>query len=202
MFCPNCGHELREGACFCGSCGSKVGNAIKTAEQAPSNQQPLTVNDLKNYHEAAKREREFEKSVEQTSEYAALMEDECKRLKSRFTICTVLGAIIAIGFGSAMMSVAGSSSTDIPPSSMLPTIVIACALYFFIPFGCLPIIDFAKKHGFVIWFTVFFLVALFMLVIFFALFAGIPSFISLRSKLKKAKTEADLANEQLSALVA
>lgn len=203
MFCANCGKSLHEGACFCGSCGTQVGNAIQTAEQIPNNQRPLTVEDLKNYHEAARAEREFEKNVEQTSEYAVLMEEEHKRLKSRFMICTVLGLIILAG--SSMAFIGGtltSSGASSPDASMIPFYVVACVIYSFIPFGCLPVIDFVKKHGFVIWLTVAFMVILFGLVLVFAMFAGIPSFFSLRSKIKKTKAEADLANEQLAALVA
>lgn len=144
MFCPNCGNELREDAYFCGSCGTQVGNAIQPTQQHPANQRPLTAEDLKNYHEAARAEREFEKNVEKTSEYAVLMEEEHKRLKSRFTICTILGAIIAIFFGTLMMgSMAQSTSTASFDSA--PVVLIACAFYFFIPFGCLPVIDFCKK---------------------------------------------------------
>lgn len=204
MFCPNCGKSLHEGACFCGSCGTQVGGAIQTAEQIPNNQRPLTVEDLKNYHEAARAEREFKKNVEQTSEYAVLMEEEHKRLKSRFTICMILGAIIALFMGTMMTgAMANSTSAASSGNAMTPAvIVIACAVYFFIPFGCLPVIDFVKKHGFVIWLTVAFMVVLFGLVLVFAMFAGIPSFFSLHSKIKKTKAEADLANEQLAALVA
>lgn len=201
MFCPNCGNELREDAYFCGSCGTQVGNAIQPTQQHPANQRPLTAEDLKNYHEAARAEREFEKNFEKTSEYAVLMEEEHKRLKSRFTICTILGAIIAIFFGTLMMgSMAQSTSTASFDSA--PVVLIACAFYFFIPFGCLPVIDFCKKHGFVIWATAVFFVFLIMFILMFALFAGIPSFFSLRSKIKRTKAEADLANEQLTALVA
>ena len=85
---------------------------------------------------------------------------------------------------------------------MAVTTIITCGLFFFVPFGVLPIIDFVKNHGFVVWFSVIFLLILFYFVLLFALFARIPSFISLRNKLKKTKAEADLANEQLSALVA
>lgn len=146
MFCPNCGNELREDAYFCGSCGTQVGNAIQPTQQHPANQRPLTAEDLKNYHEAARAEREFEKNVEKTSEYAVLMEEEHKRLKSRFTICTILGAIIAIFFGTLMMgSMAQSTSTASFDSA--PVVLIACAFYFFIPFGCLPVIDFCKNTG-------------------------------------------------------
>lgn len=200
MFCPNCGNELRDNACFCGSCGTQVGNDIQPTQQHPANQRPLTAEDLKNYHEAARAEREFEKNVERTTEYAALMEDEYKHLKSRFAMCTILGAIIAIGFG--LMSTASSPNVDISASSMAVGTITACGLFFFIPFGLLPIIDFVKNHGFVVWFSVIFLLILFYFVLLFAFFAGIPSFISLRNKLKKTKAEADLANEQLSALVA
>ena len=202
MFCPNCGNKLREDAYFCGSCGTQVGNAIQPTQQHPANQRPLTAEDLKNYHEAARAEREFEKNVERTSEYAVLMEDEYKHLKSRFTMCTILGVIVAVGFGSMLMSTASSPNMDISASSMVVTTIITCGLFFFVPFGVLPIIDFVKNHGFVVWFSVIFLLFLFYFVFLFAFFAGIPSFISLRNKLKKTKAEADLANEQLSALVA
>lgn len=202
MFCPNCGNELREDAYFCGSCGTQVGNAIQPTQQHPANQRPLTAEDLKNYHEAARAEREFEKNVERTSEYAVLMEDEYKHLKSRFTMRTILGVIVAVGFGSMLMSTASSPNMDISASSMVVTTIITCGLFFFVPFGVLPIIDFVKNHGFVVWFSVIFLLFLFYFVFLFAFFAGIPSFISLRNKLKKTKAEADLANEQLSALVA
>lgn len=195
MFCPNCGNELREDACFCGNCGTRVGNAIQPTQQHPANQRPLTAEDLKNYHEATRVEREFEKSVERTSEYAVLMKGEYKQLKSRFTMCTILGVIVAVGFGSMVMSTASSPN-------MVVTMIATCGLFFFVPFGVLPIVDFVKNHGFVVWFSVIFLLILFYFVLLFAIFAGIPCFISLCNKLKKTKAEVDLANEQLSALVA
>lgn len=39
MFCPNCGQELREGARFCGSCGSRIDANAETCQAEQTEQQ-------------------------------------------------------------------------------------------------------------------------------------------------------------------
>lgn len=189
MFCPNCEKSLHEGACFCGSCGARVGNAIQPAQKDQGAQRPLTAKELNKYHEIEKAKREEER---RRANYLLL--------RSRFIKCSLTGIAFGLVMSSLVFTAGKSNDMLAIEPSLLPAFAFGAIMFFFLPFGLLPILDFTKRHGFLIVFTAVFLVLLIEFVIAFAIIAGAPCFISQCAKLIKARSNLNRANKRLEAL--
>lgn len=194
MFCAVCGSKVVEGAGFCGKCGSKVG-AQNHIQQSGG----LSIEDVAALHRRMAYASERERKAGEAAQQAALATQEYTRLRNRRTNCTIAGIMLAFLLGYAFL-------IPVKDSSNVGSIILMASLGAFVgltfPFGFMPIKDFISNHGFYIVFAAVFFAVLFVLVIFFTIFAGIPYFFYLQSKIGAAKRDMDLLQGHADALAA
>lgn len=174
MFCAKCGSAIAEGAGFCGKCGTRAGaQAIR----------------------ASGRGSEARVAAEQ----ASLAAQEYARLRNRRTNCLIAGIMLAFLLGYAFQIPVRS------PENAGYAIFMAAFGGFVgltFPFGFMPIKDFIADHGFFIVFAAVFVVILIYLVVIFTLFAGVPYFFHLQSRIASAKRDMELLRGHAEALAA
>lgn len=185
MYCSKCGTIIEDAASTCANCGTP---AIQVQ------QSNMSFEDYVRYNE----EKDARNRAEQ---YAISTEEEYLRLKKTFRNCSIIGALIAVTMVSMLFGACFSPESTIDKATAILMMVIGSGFYYCLPFGCVPIINFFRNNGFMVWGWVLIL-ALFFIVLFVACIICVPNYFMMRSKLKKAEEEMHAARDQFQAVAA
>ncbi|RDB58816.1 hypothetical protein C1879_03240 [Paraeggerthella hongkongensis] len=193
MNCQKCGAAMNEEARFCPQCGAG-------SDGQPSSEFAAGMHQYFHYQRDQLRKEQEAKDARSAAFYANA---EFERLKKRRTSCTIAGAIAALtGISLTAIPLMASASSPDQFLSVIPLAIILGPFFFFAPFGFMPIKDFISNHGAIIVFAWIFVLIVFYLVIVFCMFAGIPYFFYLQSKIKAAQRDAELLQNRADVMVA
>lgn len=205
MFCKQCGKEIADGAKFCASCGAPAGPSTTISAAVTDDGKVVSFDDYIAYQNLKEEQARLEQDIANTRNSIAYYKEVYRKAKKRLIAMPAVGFFFALTVAPSIVEndiSRSGASASYAPLEMLIVTTFFTVLFSVVMFGLAFLKDKAVESGYWVFGGWVIMLCLFMLVLFAAVFVGIPHFVGLINKKRDARKQIDLAEKRLQTLMA